>query len=368
MKSLKRLICIFISFSLLFVLLPPHMFAASNPLAESYRDIEYTIFIDGKLASFNDQAYLADNGTVYIPIKMFKQIGSLIAVGNGFEVKTKLNKEQVSKKDTILYKGITYISFEKFLKVSGYSGRNEDNLMVAFIWGDEDGATRTKKLMNGVLSVPKAYRSAFGSKVYSYALDQPGWIVSMTQLYQLTEVTIQSANGKTVTEYIYKDIGFSNFCYYFDYEYFIHIAFKGGEYWANKNSLPSSNPLYHLEKIKIISVDIKKNNVIVKAKRASGKSITFKLPVTDDPNEFINGLFYDSDPKKDYPGWSSNVWKLISQQKIKLGMTFNQVLLSWGSPNSTSNSTSSLGSIDIWVYGNTYVTFYNGQIYSWSDY
>lgn len=234
MKGFKELICIFISFSLLFLLLPPYTLAAGNPLTESYRDIEYTIFIDGKLASSKDQAYLADNGTIYIPIKMFKQIGSLIAVGNGFEVKTKLKKEQVSKKDTILYKGITYISFEKFLKISGYSGRNEDNLMVAFIWGDEDGATRTKKLMNGVLSVPKAYRSVFGSKVYSYALDQPGWIVSMTQLYQLTEVTIQSANGKTVTEYIYKDIGFSNFCYYFDYEYFIHIAFKGANIGLTK--------------------------------------------------------------------------------------------------------------------------------------
>ncbi|MCM3171635.1 hypothetical protein [Paenibacillus sp. MER 99-2] len=356
----------FIVLSLVLILLPHHSFAAKNALEQSYKDVRYTTFIDGNLASHKDQAYLADGGTVYIPIKMFKQIGSIVASGNGFQVKTKLKEQYIDKKDTILYKGTTYISLEKFRAASGYSVKNEENLMVAFLWGDEKGSAKTEKIMKDLSNVPKEQRSDFGEKIYSYKADQVGWIVAMSRSSIITDVTIQFVNGKTIQESIFGSEA-PNYCYYYQYERFIWL-YQGAERWADKNALPSSNPLYHLEKIKIRSVEIKSHKVIVKATRASGKSVSFQLPLTNDPNDFLDGQFYYTDPREDYPKWSSSIWKAITKQQIQIGMTFNQVLLSWGGPSRTSEYTSALGSIEVWVYGNTYVNFHNGKVHSWSRY
>lgn len=132
--------------------------------------------------------------------------------------------------------------------------------------------------------------------------------------------------------------------------------------------LSSSNPLYHLEKVYFTSVKIKDRNIVITAKRARGKLVTFKLPITGRLTEPLEKGFYIKDPKKAFPKWPAKVWEKITHPKISKGMTREQVLLSWGYPDDNSSYTSSYAAVEQWIYGNTYLHFYNGVLNSWSGY
>lgn len=61
-------------------------------------------------------------------------------------------------------------------------------------------------------------------------------------------------------------------------------------------------------------------------------------------------------------------YQKITQQKVSIGMTREQVILSWGYPDDSNSYTSSYSDMDQWIYGDTYLHFYNGVLGSWSDY
>ena len=173
-------------------------------------------------------------------------------------------------------------------------------------------------------------------------------------------------NGKVIDESILNSTP-DTFCLYAYYQ-LVNTSVAGHYYWADKNVLPSSNPLYHLEKVYFTSVKIKDRNIVITAKRASGKSVTFKLPITGKLTEQLEKGFYVKDPKKAFPKWPAKVWEKITHQRISIGMTREQVLLSWGYPDDSSSYTSSYAGVEQWIYGNTYLHFYNGILDSWSDY
>jgi hypothetical protein len=71
----------------------------------------------------------------------------------------------------------------------------------------------------------------------------------------------------------------------------------------------------------------------------------------------INNLeefFTEVNPKLKYPNISESVWALIMKEEVKVGMSEEECILSWGKPseiNKTSYGT------DQWVYGNSYLYF-----------
>jgi len=68
--------------------------------------------------------------------------------------------------------------------------------------------------------------------------------------------------------------------------------------------------------------------------------------------------------------WPVLVRSAILAHQVALGMTTEQVLLSWGNPNDVNRSVGSWGVHEQWVYGyssRTYLYFENGILTSWSD-
>jgi hypothetical protein len=80
---------------------------------------------------------------------------------------------------------------------------------------------------------------------------------------------------------------------------------------------------------------------------------------------FSTRYFYPSDPMP--PGTPAKFADAIRQQKIVLGMTAPQVLLSWGKPEDINRSVGSWGVHEQWVYGNQYVYLENGKVDSFQD-
>ncbi|MFD2442654.1 hypothetical protein ACFSO7_01420 [Bacillus sp. CGMCC 1.16607] len=71
--------------------------------------------------------------------------------------------------------------------------------------------------------------------------------------------------------------------------------------------------------------------------------------------------FVSYDPYKKH-NWSSYIWNQINAEQVSLGMTKDQVKLSWGSPAATSISNSFGKTIEVWVYSNfDTVSFVNGK-------
>lgn len=62
-----------------------------------------------------------------------------------------------------------------------------------------------------------------------------------------------------------------------------------------------------------------------------------------------------------------NIQKLIQERKIIIGMTQEQVLLSWGKPDDINRNVGSWGNHEQWIYGNSYIYFKNGKLTSWQD-
>lgn len=72
--------------------------------------------------------------------------------------------------------------------------------------------------------------------------------------------------------------------------------------------------------------------------------------------------------KKLYPGWSNDVCNTVSEEKIKIGMTEEQVIAAWGKPYKINTTRNSYGSHDQWVMhdsiDSSYLYFDNGILKS----
>jgi hypothetical protein len=85
-------------------------------------------------------------------------------------------------------------------------------------------------------------------------------------------------------------------------------------------------------------------------------SSSFASTLLTDGSNFLN-----YDPYKKYQ-WSASVWKQIKAGQVSLGMTKEQVRLSWGSPSGKSVTTAGGKTIETWVYANfDTVAFVNGK-------
>jgi hypothetical protein len=58
---------------------------------------------------------------------------------------------------------------------------------------------------------------------------------------------------------------------------------------------------------------------------------------------------------------------LVYQKKIRLGMSKEMVIESWGQPKDIHRTVGSWGVHEQWIYGETYLYFENGILTSWQD-
>jgi hypothetical protein len=66
-------------------------------------------------------------------------------------------------------------------------------------------------------------------------------------------------------------------------------------------------------------------------------------------------------------GWPSAITKLVIEGKIKVDMTHEQVMVSWGKPEQITRSEGEWGVSEQWVYGSTYLYFERGVLHSYQE-
>lgn len=367
MKVVSKFLCLILilSFGLGFPM--KSVSAASDPLNNAYYLQELGVFVDNQIVISTQKNYLAENGKVYVPIKTISRLkGVTLEGGKDLTVRSSKGTFPINKSNSIAYKNTRYVTLEKFIAVTGISGRYEPQLSSVFFWKDYNSYQNTLDKINSAKKVHSEIRWYMGAKVYLYEKGQSGWVTGISSWgSEMTEFTIQTVDGKVIEKTVY---GYDpdTFCTYSEYES-IKGAFKNITVWADKHALPRSNPLYHTEKIKILNLGVNKGDAVIQARRAGGSVVSFRVPLGSFPGGVIATHFYVTDPKRMYPAWKAKAWELIAGQKISKGMTKDMVLMSWGSPDDTSSYSGTYISTDTWTYGDTYLYFTNGILDSWMD-
>lgn len=340
--------------------------------ANSYVSEEIAVFFNGQIIISPKKTYNIDSAKysdTFIPIKLIDEMSNAtVNFSKTITIKTDNKLSEIDQSDTFLFDNTTYITLSKFYEVTGFAGKYAYEPNSLFLWSNSVGETNSNKLISQINNVSYDFHKSFmGKKVYVYNEDKFGWVISIEKtLTGLTYFEIQLNNGKVIKELAISERP-DSFCTELDF-IALNGTFSGKYFWANKTKLPSSSPLINIEKVYFTSLKIKGNDILITAKRPNGANVSFKISVNSDPYKSIRNSFYSENPKTTYPGWSSDIWNKISQQKISVGMNFDQVLLSWGSPNDINSYTSKNLKIEQWIYGDTYLHFYNGKLESWSKY
>lgn len=65
--------------------------------------------------------------------------------------------------------------------------------------------------------------------------------------------------------------------------------------------------------------------------------------------------------------WPESIKQIVRENRVQLGMTSEQVTMSWGRPNNIDRSVGAWGTRERWVYGRIYLFFQNDKLTSWQD-
>lgn len=256
------------------------------------------------------------SGSMYLPVQeVFQQLGASVQYNAGTKsFSIKLNSTPVQLQlgsDTAMVNG------EK-VKMSG-----------------------KVQTVDGVTVFPAALlKSAFGA-----GLEWNSSIQSMTITFGKAEMQVQTKQ----TALIYKKKAQGNLA-----------KLIGKSYWINFFDTD-----YRFQKVTIVDVlPDYKGNYALAFKLTSGKILyTYEtsgeawISTLADKEEFLT-----ADPYKTYK-WSSKVWEDIKAGYVRVGMTKQQVELSWGTPESKSAAVGGGIRVETWQYvGYDYVTFTNGVV------
>jgi len=102
----------------------------------------------------------------------------------------------------------------------------------------------------------------------------------------------------------------------------------------------------NLEEVKIISCfySLELFNIQYSSNKKSGNFQTYENPYN---------YFHLKNPVNLHPKWKKNVWNLIRSNTIAVGMSSEQVIMSWGDTYEKESQDTSSGNTEVWTYMNT---------------
>lgn len=81
----------------------------------------------------------------------------------------------------------------------------------------------------------------------------------------------------------------------------------------------------------------------------------------------FSDIFSFSNPRLKYPNINDEIWQLIQQEKVKIGMSKDECVLSWGKPKDINETIFENSISEQWVYEKNYLYFENGVLKTIQD-
>ncbi len=82
---------------------------------------------------------------------------------------------------------------------------------------------------------------------------------------------------------------------------------------------------------------------------------------------YEKGEYSKKNCKEAHPTWSDTICTAVTNKKILIGMTKEQVYESWGYPKKTHRVVSATGVKEQWAFPGTFLYFENGILTSWEE-
>ena len=149
----------------------------------------------------------------------------------------------------------------------------------------------------------------------------------------------------------------------------------GRSVWMNLNGSAVEKTLFtddssttyslnHLEPVQIVDIQTRR----IGHARGAGP-FYLRVQKTNGEQGYVafNDRYFFSEAPID-PTWDEQLIEAIKQRKIRIGMTEQQLLLSWGKPDKVNSTVGAYGVHEQWVYGQSqYVYMKNGKLDSFQS-
>lgn len=98
----------------------------------------------------------------------------------------------------------------------------------------------------------------------------------------------------------------------------------------------------------LVSVELSVSNTSPSSLKIFGKNCSF------DANFFID------DPRLAH-NWPEEVWSVIENDQVVVGMNMDQVIMAWGEPDSINTTSTRMSDLSQWIYSNNRYVYLNGS-------
>ncbi|MBT2290601.1 hypothetical protein J7E73_15985 [Paenibacillus albidus] len=323
---------------------------------------ELATFVNGKLLISASKSLLVGS-TTYVPVKLLDQIpGFTVSAAAGkVTVTGAKGTTTLTTANSVLYKNSNYVAFKSLLKLGAIDGKYASSAESLFIWSNEEGRTKSGSTLNSISKLPGITAYAMGKKVYVNGYPGSHWLTDVQYDGGSVIVFTLLANDGTTWKLDYNTYD-ERIIITDVYLQAVRQYFNGRTVWIHNSEIDNS-PFKNLEKltIKDLRINLSTGKLEVVMRRANGQEVPIAMNASNDIDADIVGMFFIKNPRNVTP-ISDKMWSAIREEKVVVGMKFDEVYLAWGEPDSVNES---LGYV---VYGKTHLYFYNNKLQYWYDF
>lgn len=350
-KIVMPLIAVLLMIGLCYTADTGHAAAANVP---SYKEI--STFADGKLIISPSKSVLV-NGSAYVPVKLLNQIPgfTIASSASGITLTGSKGSGKLNNDNSVLYNNSNYVAFKTLLKLGAIDGKYASSADSLFIWSTEEGKTKSNSMLFAISKLPGTMGLAVGKKVYMYGHPGSHWVTDV-QYSDDASLSLIMQNEAGIIWTLDLDSYENHTLYSPEILQGLRDIYNGLPVWASNSEIPDS-PFKNMEKVTVKDFRSNPNNgnLEIIIRRANGQDINMTIAPGARPGEYVNRIFYFKNPRVAL-AINDKVWAAIREERVIVGMRPEEVLLSWGEPDSINDD------LDYVVYGKVYLYFNNNKV------
>ncbi len=322
-----------------------------------------SLFVNGELQIMPQIPQLMNGNTLYIPVKQLDRVpGITVNYTSPLSLTGSRGTVPVNSSNSFVYAGTTYVQYKTLLGISELQGRYASSAFALFVWTTDEGKASSAKILANISGLPANFGPLIGQKMYPFNQSGAYWITDVAYDAGSTIFYITARNSGG--EEMHTNSNYASF------DFVLASALdeaqtilRGQTFWYDNRKIQVEK-IHHLDKLTFVGFEIEEDNTIRAIVRKTNNNLySFELQPHYDVSDMLEDRLFVKNPRSVYK-WSNKVWDAIAANEVFIGMTRDQVILSWGVPSDYNTYTSSNLVYEQWIYRHKYLYFWNGKLSS----
>ncbi|WP_322907406.1 hypothetical protein [Paenibacillus campi] len=336
---------------------------SANADAKSNTYTAVSLYVNGELQIMPQLAQLLNGDTLYIPVKQLDRIpGITVNYGSPLRLTGSRSHATVNSTNSFVYAGTTYVKYKTLLAISELDGRYAASASTLFVWTTDKGKAASAKILDNISQLPAGAGTLIGQKIYPFHESGSYWVTDVTYDPDSTIYYVTARNSGAQEIHLNSN--------YAAFEFVLASALsqfqdrlRGKTVWYDNRTIQVEK-INHLDKLVFVGFKIEDDNTIrAIVRKTNGNLYAFELEPHYEVVDMLNERLFTTNPRSVYK-WSNKVWDAITANEVFVGMTHEQVILSWGVPSDYNTYQSANLTYEQWIYAHNYLYFWNGKLSS----